>query len=128
MFQSTHEKLFLLIDELEEDAVLITSSFGYRLASRIYRSYLYNKNSLEQKTKDYYVNYSNRQIIEREKKKREDPLKQDSFKKNLSPRFSGNLAFDIIISIFWVLSGTKKRYAKIDEIIKILSKGWVFLD
>ena len=128
MYQSTHEKLYLTIDQLENDSVLTANQKGYRLSFRIWKAYLNDKNNLENIINNNYDNCNYTAVIRERAKKEEESPKHDSFDKLLSPKFSGNLAFDIVASIFWLLSGSEKKFLTIEELINHLLKGWCFID
>jgi len=127
MFKTTHEEFMTLLDEMENDAIITISSQGYRLSHRVFKGYLYNKNTIKEEIINHYIcNYG--MVTDTEKKKRGEGEKQGSLTELLSLKFSGNLAFDIVMVIFWILSGSGKKYVTTDEFLYHLSKGWVFLD
>jgi len=151
MFKAPHDALLLAIDQLEEDEVLKSCVQGYRINHEIFvEKYLKHPRHLEKEIAMIYPNYdftkkSPKEGIDNRIEYRliKKPAKQGRKGENFSlrPKFTGNLAVDIVNTIGFNLSGDRwrqckngkwklqlKSYMKIHDIIEELKRGWVFIN
>jgi len=123
MYQTTHEKFFLLIDEMVEKGILVPSVHGYRLSKNIFNSFRKNPFAVKQKINDDFIDYTaefknnnnpianriedNRNRIEYRLVRECRKSSGETVYKSLKPGLSGNLAVDIVTIIAFNLMGER---------------------
>jgi hypothetical protein len=145
MFVIKKDRLFEVIDKMEEDGVLVASSGGYRLTKIAFNQYREDPSTVKNAIKDKYIDYTadahapvdiekitaNR--IEYERTKEPHSNKENNKIISIKPKLTGNLAVDVVIVIAYSLMGDRfvkgKRlpsWISINNIIEILKEHYVF--
>jgi len=142
-----HDKLFELIDLMEEQGILVSSVHGYRLSKDIFDGFRKNPYKVKEMIKERFdfegedIATANRIDDNRnriEYRFMKEPQKQGLEAKifSLKPRLtSGNLAVDIVSIIAFNLMGDRFKkgihlpsWISLSDIIMNLEKDWVFMD